>query len=94
MSDMVEVDILGQRFKLNTDTGVDYVQELAKYVENMIEELRQGSAGASQDRLAIMAALQLADRYFQLRQNSEGANELADSRIKRLIEQTDALLTK
>ncbi|ABK43234.1 cell division protein ZapA [Magnetococcus marinus MC-1] len=94
MADMVEVTILGQHFKLRTDTGNDYVHELAEYVESLVEELRRNSRSASTDRVALMAALQIADRYFQLRQRTEGNKELANGRIQRLIEATDRVLAE
>ncbi|MEG3641486.1 cell division protein ZapA [Magnetococcus sp. PR-3] len=94
MAEMIEVTILGQHFKLRTDTGNDYVHELAEYVETLVEELRSQSRAASTDRVALMAALQIADRYFQLRQQSEGNKELANGRIQRLIEASDQILAE
>lgn len=88
----VEVRINGQVFKLRTDVGTEYVQNLAAYVEGVMREVaRQGSSPAS-DRVAIMAALQIADSLFQLQRQMKGKAQVAHDKLNALITASDQLL--
>ena len=92
MSDFIEVRIHGQLFKLRAGEEKEYVQELAAYVDNVMQTLARQSNTISTERLAIMTALNVTDALFQQKRRAEGSVKTADERIDRLITLSDHLL--
>jgi len=62
------VNIAGQRFSIRSDADEAYVQALAEYVDERLDEVHQGSRMVAPHRQAILAALNIADELFQERQ--------------------------
>ncbi|MBF0177952.1 MAG: cell division protein ZapA [Magnetococcales bacterium] len=99
MSESVEVRIQGHVFRLKTDVGREYVHDLAVFVDETMKKMHRYSASSSVDRVAIMAALGIADTLFQLQKEgrvagSEGSDLDAGfvERVQRLIVAADRLL--
>lgn len=95
MSNSVDVKIHGQTFRLRTDADPDYVRELETYVEGIITELEKvGRKNRTVDshRIALMAALQIADDYLQLKRNTEGYTAAVHAKVHALISASDQLL--
>ncbi|MBF0448964.1 MAG: cell division protein ZapA, partial [Magnetococcales bacterium] len=67
MSELVEVHIRGHRIRIRTgaDTNKEYIREVAHYVDEVMEELMDQSTGSSYDRIAVMAAIRIADSLFR-----------------------------
>ena len=85
---------------MKSEAGPEYVRELARYVEGVMDEIeavmRQSRQSATQ-RIAIMAALQIADNYFQTKRQMEtidGVNAAINERIGTLIEASNKALGK
>jgi cell division protein ZapA len=92
MTPSYEVHVQGQVFRLRTDSGEDYVQELIQYVESVMKEVMQQSRSPASDRIAIMAALQIADRFLHYKHQVEGNADRANRVVGALIYEMDRLL--
>ncbi|MBF0186412.1 MAG: cell division protein ZapA [Magnetococcales bacterium] len=92
MKDAIEISIHGQRFKLRTDEDEEYVTSLAAYVEEMMAEMGASSNSLTNDRIAIMAAFQIADSFFRYRQQSERRQRQLMQRLRTLIADSDQVL--
>ena len=70
--DVVTVEILGQRYPIRSALDTGYVSELARYVD---EKMRTASTRSTGDsvRVAVLAALNIADEYFRCRDTGESA---------------------
>lgn len=93
MNDRVEVKIHGQTFRMRTGSGEEYIQKVARYVDGVIQETAGHVGNQPMHRVAIMAAIQIADSLFQeqARQEGGGSGEVEEI-IERLIAQSDQLL--
>jgi cell division protein ZapA len=60
----VEIQILGQRMVLRADEDPRHVERLASYVKRKVDELA-ASGPISSSKLAVLAALNIADDYFR-----------------------------
>ena len=60
----IEVRILGQRMVLKVDEDPNRIERLASYVRRKVDEVSASSPISSQ-KLAILAALNIADDYFR-----------------------------
>ncbi len=104
MSDSIEVKIHGQLFRLRVEANTAYVKELAVYVDGIMEKMARQSKTPSTDRLAIMAAMRIADNLFQMKEQLQqpvaNSNSLKETdpldqmnqRIQRMITSGDQLL--
>ncbi len=74
---MTETNVIidGRNFAIQCDTGQEArVQELGRYVDSRIRELKGSGAGTSQSsQLMVLASLVLADEIYELRQQLEQA---------------------
>lgn len=61
----VEVVLLGQRLALRTNRSESYLQKLANFVADQIEEVRKGSRSISTHQSVLLIALKLADMLKQ-----------------------------
>jgi cell division protein ZapA len=61
----VELDIFGQTFTLIAEDE-SRLQEVAKYVDAQMKELSQSTATIDSFRLAVLAALNIANERFDL----------------------------
>lgn len=64
-SHRVELDIFGQTFSLIAEDEAR-LQEVAKYVDAQMKELSQSTATIDSFRLAVLAALNIANERFDL----------------------------
>jgi len=92
MSDFVEVRIYGQTFKLRAGAGKEYIQELAGYVDGIMETISRKTRSPSPDRVAVMTALDIADTLFQHRRQRQNEVNAVNEKIRGLIVAADRLL--
>lgn len=86
LAEDVEVEIFGQTFRLSAGAAEsDYMQQLAAYVDERIRAIANSAPATSFDRLAILAALNIADDLFNLQNSLSHASQLMDVKADRLI---------
>jgi cell division protein ZapA (FtsZ GTPase activity inhibitor) len=59
----VEVEVFGQRFALRSEKSAEEVRQIAAYVDCQLQQMMTEQARAGLLRVAIMAALTIADEY-------------------------------
>jgi cell division protein ZapA len=83
------VEILGREYKIKGVADESYIQSVARYVDEKMREVSQATALPSQDRLAILAALNIADELFQYRQESAQSFSSIERKAANLISMID-----
>ena len=81
-SRVVTVEIHGQQYPIRSGLDPAYVAELAAYVDEKMRLASRESPAGDTLKLAVLAALNIADEYFRLadderRQNDQVANRAA-----------------
>jgi cell division protein ZapA len=88
VSDSIKVEIYNQTYNIRSDGDNDYIHQLASYVDGKMREVTSGTYTVDSHKVAILAALHIADELHQLRtQQEQSDSELA----KRSAECTDTL---
>jgi cell division protein ZapA len=86
----VEVTILGQRMRLKADDDPRRIEQLATYIQRKVDEISAGAAVAP-TKLAVLAALNIADDYFRaLDDNRQFKREVA-GRSRALLTELDSI---
>ncbi len=72
-----KVEIFGQEYKIKGVGDPHYIHRIAGYVDKKMREIAHSSGIMSQSRIAILAALNIADELHQEKENKKNIqNEL------------------
>jgi cell division protein ZapA len=85
---VVPVEILGQRYPIRSSLDAAYVTELATYVDGKMRAAAQAVPTGDAVRLAVLAALNIADEYFRCRD----ADKTRQSTLNERAAQVERLL--
>lgn len=92
MKNRVEVEILGNKYNLRTDSDPNYIKEIADYLTEKLKEISQGSTVASTSDISILAALNITDELFKLRKSVNRDFKKLYEKTNLLVEQIDEQL--
>jgi len=81
----VEIRVAGQKFSVTHDHDEAHIRELAQYVNDKIADLRRRTGAVATHSLALLAALDIADEYFQERNRSTELRAEVGQRIRQIM---------
>lgn len=84
MKQRIEVEIFNQTFIVNSEDDEHYVREIASYVDQRMRQMGESAKTAMPLRVAIMAALSIADEYHKALQR-ENDTQKEIERLSSLI---------
>jgi len=67
MSNLVHVEIFGQSYSLRAGEDPAYLERLAAYVDQHMKEVAKAAGAVDSVRVAVLAALNIADELMQAR---------------------------
>jgi len=70
----VKVNIGGDIYLLKSDKDPAYVQKIAKLVDDKIQRIAKHTNVRSQTKIAVLAALNIAELYYDLQTSNEQNN--------------------
>lgn len=96
----VQVEIFGQSYSVKAGEDPSYVERLAAFVDEQMKDVSRASGAVDSVRIAVLAALNLADECWQLRRELERARSakgqatttVPDERVRRLAKTLAAAL--
>jgi cell division protein ZapA len=88
----VDVEILGQRYVIRSEAPPDYVRELVAYLESRVREIRGETPGQDPGKLLALAALDITDELFRLRDERAQSEKDATVRVGALLELLDSVI--
>jgi cell division protein ZapA len=86
---IVTVEILGQRYPIRSALDPAYVLELAGYVDAKMQAAADENQTADSLRVAVLAALNIADEFFRSREHEETGDDALARRaadLERLLD--------
>jgi cell division protein ZapA len=86
---VISVEIHGQRYPIRSGLDPDYVNRLAVYVDDKMRAAADSTRTGDSLRLAVLAALNIADELFRCRDaNDRGDGQLAErvGELERLLD--------
>jgi cell division protein ZapA len=88
---LIHVEIFGQSYAVKAGADPGYVEKLAAFVDEQMKDVSRATGAVDSVRIAVLAALNLADECFRLRRQVEEAQAAAqakggapEDRVKRL----------
>jgi cell division protein ZapA len=86
---LVPVEIFGQIYNLRGEGDTSYITRLAAFVDQKMREVSDNTATVDSLKVAILAALNIADEHFQKRGAEEELHKGMTQRLGRLVEMLD-----
>ena len=87
----VRVEIFDQPYNLR-GSDADYIIKLAEYVDGKMRAVAEATSTVDTMRLAVLAALNIADEYHMLKRQAESGNLDYAKRAHRLSDILDEVL--
>lgn len=91
--DSIRVEIYDESYNLR-GTDPAYIQRLAELVDAKMRAVAQHTATVDSLRVAVLAALNIADDYYQLKRKYEGIESEYTSRASNLGRALDSALNE
>jgi cell division protein ZapA len=92
MAKVIQVDIHGQRYAVRSDLDAQYIAELAAFLDERMRAAAREVAGADPLRIAVIAALNLADELHRARADTAGVEHRLHARAAEIERIVDAVL--
>ncbi|MGH7315253.1 MAG: cell division protein ZapA [Candidatus Rokuibacteriota bacterium] len=64
----VDIEILGQKYPIRSEAAPEYVRKLASFVDGRAREIRGDASSQDAARVLALAALDITDELFRLRE--------------------------
>ncbi len=87
---VITVEIFGQRYPIRSQLDASYIVELARYVEKKMQYAAERPSAGDSVRVAVLAALNIADEYFRCRDG----RTTADSDVQRRAIELEAIVDR
>jgi cell division protein ZapA len=92
---IVEIEIYGQKYRIRVkgDEDEKYIGRLTSYVDQKMREIGEKSRSVDPFKIAVLAALNIADEYDLSRQQLDQLNDII-GQMEHEIESLEAQLTQ
>lgn len=88
----IRVEIYNQTYNIRSDGDSEYLLKLAEFVDSRMREISSGTLTVDSLKVAILAALHIADELHRLQQTHEQADAQLATRSAECAEMLDRLL--
>ncbi|MDR3237023.1 MAG: cell division protein ZapA [Spirochaetia bacterium] len=88
-STRVKVNIFGQSYTIKGDASSEYILDLADYLNKKMAEVSANITKGTPTQVAILAALNIADEYFQVKDLKNGSYSAIEEKTNKLIAMLD-----
>jgi len=90
----IDVDIFGTTYHVRAEQDREYLQELASTVDRRMREIAGPGSKVDPGRVAVLAALNLADELFRQQRLQEGERVKIEETVTRLAGELEQALTE
>src|SRR5881396_975182 len=91
-SPTIRVEIYNQTYSIRSDGDTEYIIQLAEFVDGRMREISSGTLTVDSLKVAILAALHIADELHRLKNLHEQADSQLAARSSECSEMLDRLL--
>src|SRR5262245_2122690 len=88
----VHVEIFGQTYAVQAGTEPGYVEQLAAFVDGQMREVSRAAGAVDSVRIAVLAALNIADELFRARGQADAVLQKATRRVEGIARELSAAL--
>ncbi len=85
MKKQYHIRVLGEDISVLSDSGDEHVETVVKYVNDKVKEIQNTTKTINTVHVAILAALNIADEYYKVKEIKEDICQQMESRSEKLI---------
>jgi cell division protein ZapA len=85
MENKVRVSIFGNTYTIQGEAPAEYIDSLSRYLNAKMDEVASSMPSANTVQVAILAALNIADEYFQLKEIQSSVTSDIEKKTNLLI---------
>ena len=89
MKKEIEIKVLGQKFMVRSDSDEEYINKVAQFVDEKVNEIMKSSKSVASLNMVILAAMNIADEFFKYRIQKEKQASSVEEKVKGMIELID-----
>jgi cell division protein ZapA len=90
---VIKVVIFGEEHSIRSSDDSEYVTVVADYVDKKMRDIATKNKNLSPNKIAMLAALNIAGELFDLRKKSENSLSDVEIRTKNILELLDSKLS-
>jgi cell division protein ZapA len=84
MDTKIQVEIYGQPYQIRAGADPDYIKNVARYVDLKMREIASTVPTVDSLKIAVLAALNITDDFFQLRLHQKDVDREFEQRTERM----------
>ena len=88
----IRVVIYDQEYFMRGDLNEEYIQKLARYLDTKMRSIAERTRTVDTLRVAMLAALNVADEYHQLKARYDEVTQNMDQKVGRFTDALDEIL--
>ena len=88
----MKIEIFDQSYNVQAEGNEEYLGELAEYVDGKMREIAEATRMADSLKVAVLAALNIADEMFQTREKHARLQGPIRERVERCVAVVDGAL--
>ncbi len=88
----IRVEIYDQEYHLRGDLDAQYIQQLAKFLDEKMRAIASRTHTVDSLRVAVLSAMNIADEYHQLKAKYDGLARQVDEKVGECSAALDRLL--
>jgi len=92
MGEKVNIKIKDKEYVVRGSDNRDQIMKAAAYVDSKIKEISDSGKGLTDDKIAVLTALDIAGDYFQLSEEKKDLLTEIERRSQRLMQRLDTVL--
>jgi cell division protein ZapA len=94
VSDGIRVEIYDQEYHMRGELDPEYIRKLAQFLDAKMRSIAERTHTVDSLRVAVLAALNIADEYHQLKARYEVAAKRVDEKVGEYSEVLDRVLNE
>jgi cell division protein ZapA len=91
MDTKIQVEIYGQTYQIRAGADSEYIKTIARYVDIKMREIASGTPTVDSLKIAVLAALNITDEFFQLKRQKQDVDREMERRAEKLNEILDSI---
>lgn len=81
----VNINIFGRNFFIRSDEDEEYTQKIASYLSSEMKDIAKHSGAEKYEKIAVIAALNITDKYFKEKEK----NNVIEEKLGSIIDKTE-----
>ena len=90
MAGYIKINILGKEYSIKSDVEGHYVNQIGEYLNQKIGEVLETTKTVATHNVLILAAMNIANDYFQVKNLNEETIDIVESKSGDLIDYIDS----